>query len=113
MIVASDGIEALEILRGQNNAKSIKRPFMIILDLNMPRMNGFEFLEVLRDDEKLADSICFVLTTSDADRDKLSAYEKHIAGYIVKSRVGVSFTAMIEMMECYWKVVEFPPDRRL
>lgn len=107
---AGDGIEALEILRGQNGKTPIPRPYLILLDLNMPRMNGIEFLHELRQDEELKDSIVFVLTTSNADRDKLQAYSEHIAGYIVKGNVGDDFVELTDMLKLYWRLVEFPPQ---
>lgn len=110
LTVVGDGIEALDVLRGTGGREPLPRPFLILLDLNMPRMNGQEFLEELREDEDLHDSIVFVLTTSDADRDKLAAYAKNVAGYIVKHRAGEDFLKLIGMLDCYWKVVEFPPD---
>jgi CheY-like chemotaxis protein len=102
--VASDGMEALEILR----AKRIKKPFLILLDLNMPRMNGIEFLDAIRSDEELRDSIVFVLTTSKADEDKWAAYRRNIAGYIVKENVGEEFLDAIALLDVYWKIVEMP-----
>ncbi len=76
--VANDGVEALEILRGQNGHAPLPRPFLILLDLNMPRMDGITFLQKLRQEPKLHDSIVFVLTTSDDDRDKVAAYDQHM-----------------------------------
>ena len=104
---ARDGREALSMLRGQNDAK-IPKPFVILLDLNMPRMNGFEFLDELRADPELENTIVFVLSTSNAEDDKSAAYNRNIAGYIVKSNAGRDFTAMLDMIEHYWKIVEFP-----
>ncbi|GAB5404061.1 MAG: response regulator [Aureliella sp.] len=111
MTIVEDGIAALERLRGEDGSAPLTRPFLILLDLNMPRMNGIEFLENLRADPNLHDSIVFVLTTSDADRDKVSAYEQHIAGYLVKSRVGEEFEELVNMLDNYWRYVEFPPKR--
>jgi CheY-like chemotaxis protein len=74
----------------------------------MPRMNGIEFLQALRADEKLRDSIVFVLTTSKSDEDRMAAYNLNIAGYLVKSDVGAGFIRLVELLECYWRVVEFP-----
>lgn len=110
VVRARDGVEALRKLRSEDPEERVPRPFMILLDLKMPRMNGIEFLEHLRQDEELRRSIVFVLTTSEDERDKWAAYEKNIAGYLVKSRVGEDFLNLVEMMGHYWKYVEFPPD---
>jgi CheY-like chemotaxis protein len=110
VIDAVDGIEALEILRGTESRPALERPYLILLDINMPRMNGVEFLKQLRADPKLSDSLVFMLTTSKSDEDKIAAYGLHIAGYIVKSDVGAGFVRLIDLLNCYWKLVEFPPD---
>ena len=108
--VARDGVEALAALRG-DGAKPIPRPYLILLDLNMPRMNGIEFLRELREDEQLKSSIVFVLTSSDDDRDKSAAYKRQIAGYMVKSRAGEDFMDLIKLLDHYWRVIEFPPEQ--
>ncbi len=108
LVVARDGREALEYLRGQNGRDKVESPFLILLDLNMPRMNGLEFLAELRGDRELNTSVVFVLTTSRDERDRLSAYEKHVAGYIVKSNVADSFAEAMKLIDHYWRVVEFP-----
>ena len=110
IIVAHDGIEALSILRGEDDHDPIKEPYIILLDLNMPRMNGIEFLVELRKDPELSRAVVFVLTTSNDERDKLLAYDKHIAGYIVKSNAGESFINALDMLDRYWRVVELPPQ---
>lgn len=108
LTVANNGIEALEILRGSKLKDPLATPFVVILDLNMPLMNGLEFLEELRTDPLICKSIVFVLTTSNDDRDKTLAYEKNIAGYIVKSDFDSSFLDSVTMLESYWKIIEFP-----
>jgi len=110
LVVANDGIEALEMLRGANGYDPIPKPFIILLDLNMPRMNGIEFLTELRKDPEIKHSVVFVLTTSDDEQDKFDAYEHHVAGYIVKSEAGQSFQSALEMLDRYWRVVELPPE---
>ena len=100
--VAKDGIEGWEALQ------DISRPYLIILDINMPRMNGIELLEKIRASEKFHDSIVFILTTSTDDKDKFEAYDLNVAGYMLKSDMGTSFIRAIEMVEQYWKVIEFP-----
>ena len=108
LVVARDGREALEYLRGTNGREKIQSPYLILLDLNMPRMNGLEFLAELREDKELNMAVVFVLTTSKDERDRVSAYEKHVAGYIVKSNVSDSFSEAMRLIDHYWRVVEFP-----
>lgn len=102
LLVACDGVQALEML------PTVPRPYLIITDINMPRMNGIEFLRKLRQSEQFRDSIVFVLTTSNDEQDKIDAYDLNVAGYMLKSDMGTSFTRAIGMIENYWKVVEFP-----
>jgi len=108
LVRAKDGVDALEYLRGENGKEKISKPFMILLDLNMPRMSGIELLEKLRMDDELKDSIVFVLTTSATDKDKVAAYDNNVAGYIVKSDIESSFLEVIELLDCYWKIVALP-----
>lgn len=106
--LARDGIEALEILRKTHPDLSIEKPYIILLDLNMPRMNGFEFLQEIRNDKQLHDSVIFVLTTSDFDSDKARAYNENIAGYMVKSAVGPQFTKLAVLLDNYRNTVALP-----
>jgi CheY-like chemotaxis protein len=106
--VARDGIEALEILRGENGRAKLAKPHLILLDINMPRMNGLEFLEALRADEALKMAIVFIITTSKAEEDKARAYEQFVAGYIVKQDPANTFLQAVSLLEHYWKIVEFP-----
>jgi CheY-like chemotaxis protein len=106
--VAHDGIEALEWLRGTNGRHRLPHPFLILLDLNMPRMDGIEFLQELRKDEELKKSVVFVMTTSDADEDKVKAYSLGVAGYILKSNPANAFLEAATLLNTYWRVVEFP-----
>jgi CheY-like chemotaxis protein len=101
---ARDGKEALDMLRSHK----IKSPHIILLDLNMPRMNGLEMLDELRKDEEFSDSVVFVLTTSKDDNDVVAAYNKHIAGYIVKSNLDTDFTELLQLLDHYWRIVELP-----
>jgi CheY-like chemotaxis protein len=105
---AHDGIEALEMLRGTNGRPRLPRPFLILLDLNMPRMDGIEFLKELRKDEELRKSIVFIMTTSDANEDKVKAYNLGVAGYILKSNPANAFLEAAALLETYCRVVEFP-----
>lgn len=103
--VAGDGVEALELLR--SGAIPTRRR-LILLDLNMPRMNGLELLRALRADPELAALPVVVLTTSDDERDKMEAYDLNVAGYLVKP---VDFASTVDLMaalETYWTVAELP-----
>lgn len=110
MARAKDGLEALDMLKGQNGHEKLSKPYIILLDLNMPRMDGVEFLEAIRKDENLKRSVVFVLTTSDADTDIMRAYNYNIAGYIVKSDAKESFKEAISLLDAYWTIVLLPED---
>jgi diguanylate cyclase (GGDEF)-like protein len=107
IVRAKDGVEALAVLRGEGRA-ALSRPYVVLLDLNMPRMNGIEFLEELRADQRLRDSVVFVLTTSAAEEDRAAAYHKNVAGYILKSDAGQDFVELVQLLQQYWRIVELP-----
>ena len=111
IVRARDGIEALVKLRDKSVPRAVPRPDLILLDLKMPRMNGLTFLQELRNDPELKQTIVFVLTTSDSEKDRDDAYKHLIAGYIVKSRAGQDFMELIQLLDLYWRVVEFPPQK--
>jgi len=105
---AEDGAQALQALRGQDPSRTVPRPRITLLDLNMPRMNGFEFLQALRGDPELNGEVVFVLTTSDADSDRVRAYHGQIAGYMVKAAVGPQFSRLSLLLEQYRQTVRLP-----
>jgi CheY-like chemotaxis protein len=108
VIEARNGIEALERLRGQNGYEQVPSPCLILLDLNMPRMDGIEFLGELRRDPSLRRLLVFVMTTSSAEEDRKRAYDQNVAGYVLKSRPGHGFVESIETLQHYWRAIEFP-----
>ena len=103
--IARNGEEALERLRAQDG---VARPYIVTLDLNMPRMGGLEFLGVVRDDAKLQDAIIFVVTTSDAPTDIAAAYAQNIAGYIVKDNAYETLKSALGLLRAYTNVVRLP-----
>lgn len=105
---ARDGIEALEMLQGEAGGGAPERPYLILLDINMPHMDGHEFLAALRADADLRDSSVFVFTTSDADSDVSSAYANNANGYIVKPSGLAGLSRVIQMLREYWEVCEHP-----
>jgi CheY-like chemotaxis protein len=109
LYVAGDGIEALRMLRGEPDARPIPEDRRIILlDLNMPKMGGIEFLRELRADPKLRATTVIVLTTSDEERDKVSAYDLNVAGYILKPITLSAFVEIMAALNKYWTVNELP-----
>lgn len=104
IVRAYDGQEAFEMLKSNN----VNSPYIILLDLQMPRMNGIEFLEALRANKELSHSVVFVLTTSKAEEDMIAGYEHNIAGYFLKDESGDNFIDLVNVLDSYWKVVHFP-----
>lgn len=105
LFVAGNGLEALEMLRGNVLPKDRR---LILLDLNMPKMNGIEFLEALRADPDLASLPVVVLTTSNDDQDKIDAYNFNVAGYLLKPVTFNNFCERMATLDKYWTLVEMP-----
>lgn len=106
--VACDGQAALDIMRGTDGRPPLEQPYLVTLDLNMPRMDGLEFLEEVRSDVALSRTIVFVLSTSDTPSDVAAAYQSNVAGYIVKDDLGDSLQAALEMIGAFSRIVELP-----
>jgi CheY-like chemotaxis protein len=105
IFVAGDGVEALAKLRSGEIPKGRR---IVLLDLNMPRMNGIEFLRELRKDPELASTPVVVLTTSNNDRDKVEAYDLNVAGYLVKPVTFLDFCELMAILNKYWTLSEVP-----
>jgi CheY-like chemotaxis protein len=101
--VARDGKEALLHLRTVGT-----KPQVILLDINMPRMNGLEFLRELRADPKLARIAVFVMSTSANPSDKSIAFQFNVAGYIVKPLSSEDFNNSLSCLLRFWEICEFP-----
>jgi CheY-like chemotaxis protein len=105
LFVAGNGLEALEMLRSKRIPKERR---LILLDLNMPKMNGIEFLQALRADPELASLPVVVLTTSNDDQDKIDAYNLNVAGYLLKPVTFSNFCERMTTLNKYWSLVEMP-----
>lgn len=106
LFVARDGTEALAILREPNPVPAQRR--LILLDVNMPKMNGIEFLRELRADPALRQACVVMMTTSNEERDRIEAFKLDVAGYLLKP---VSFQALADVMSTinrYWALMEMP-----
>ncbi len=110
LTVVTDGLQALAALRGRDGHARLPRPYIILLDLEMPRMNGIEFLRELRADPELRDSIVFILSTSSAETDRMAAYQKNVAGYMLKGDAGRDFLRLTQLLHAYWSVVLLPEN---
>lgn len=97
--IAKDGAEALALLRGEGDRGRLPRPFVILLDLNLPRMDGRAFLEELRKDSDLRHSPVFVLTTSRAEEDRHVATQHGALAYLVKSDFVRNLEAIASLLE--------------
>lgn len=103
--IANNGLEALDMLKG--NRKLNPLPKVVLLDINMPKMNGIEFLRALRNDPELRGLTVFVLTTSNQERDKREAYNLNVAGYVIKPVDFTAFVDTVATLNAYWKLIEF------
>jgi CheY-like chemotaxis protein len=95
--IAHDGLAALRMLHGEDSPP-VQHPCVILLDLNLPRMNGIAFLDELRRDVQLKDSVVFVLTTSNRDYDRVVANSKFVAGYLLKSDADADFSQLLRYL---------------
>ncbi|MCY1063829.1 response regulator [Nannocystis sp. RBIL2] len=102
--VANNGLEALEKLRDG----SLGPRRLVLLDINMPKMNGIEFLRALRADSALQTTAVVVLTTSNEERDKIDAFKLNVAGYLLKPVTFGNFIDLMATLNKYWTLVEMP-----
>ncbi|OKH27403.1 two-component system response regulator [Chroogloeocystis siderophila 5.2 s.c.1] len=108
LYMAANGLEALALLRGEGDAPIPREWRLVLLDLNMPKMNGIEFLHELRADPELRFTPVIVLTTSNEDRDKVEAYNLNVAGYILKPVTFANFVEAVATLNKYWTLSEIP-----
>ena len=106
LVSTANGEEALEYLKNNGN----KKPCIILLDLNMPKMNGIEFLKIVKADEVLKKIPVIVLTTSSQQQDIVESFKLSVAGYIVKSVDYAKFIQAISTINLYWTLSELPTN---
>lgn len=103
--VAENGLEGLRMLRDGTIPQGRR---LVLLDLNMPKMNGIEFLREIRQDPELSPLSVVVLTTSNEERDKVDAYKLNVAGYLLKPVTFINFVELTSALNKYWTLVEMP-----
>jgi CheY-like chemotaxis protein len=104
VVRAKDGLDALEKIQNEE----VSKPFIVLLDLNMPRMNGREFLTEIRKDPLHADTVVFLITTSSDSKDIKESFAQHAAGYFLKDNVDGSIDKIVEVIDGYWQIVILP-----
>ena len=105
LFVAHNGLEALELLRKEDVPSSRR---LILLDVNMPKMNGIEFLRELRSDPKLQQASVVMMTTSNEERDRIEAFKFNVAGYLLKPVTFQQFAEVMSTINKYWALMEMP-----
>ena len=102
--IVNNGEEALTFLRNPENEK----PGIILLDLNMPKMNGIEFLQIVKKDDGLKKIPVVVLTTSKEDQDKVDSFNFGVSGYMIKPVDYRKFVEVVKAIDLYWTLSELP-----
>lgn len=104
LATVNDGEQALEYLRNRSN----ERPAIVLLDLNMPKMNGIELLRLMKADPELRSIPVIVLTTSKADQDRIESFSLSVAGYMLKPVDYIQFVEVMRTINIYWTLSELP-----
>jgi len=105
LIVAENGEKGLAYLRNPD----CERPCIILLDLNMPRMNGLEFLQVVKQDLELRRIPVVVLTSSREEQDRVESFDLGVAGYMLKPVDYQQFVEIVRAIDLYWTLSQLPP----
>lgn len=102
--IVNNGEEALAFLAKEDN----EAPGIILLDLNMPRMNGIEFLTIAKKEDRLKKIPVVVLTTSKEEQDKVDSFNLGVAGYMIKPVDYLKFVEVVKAIDLYWTLSELP-----
>ena len=103
-----NGDEALAALRGPFGRELLAQPFLILLDLDLPDQRGLAFLDALRRDPALRRSIVFTMSHSARDEDKAAAYDRRVAGYLVKDTFDHDYISLCDLLDLYERSIQFP-----
>lgn len=109
LVRARDGVDAMDTLLGTNGKQRLEPPYLLLIDITMPRLDGLGLIRKIRSNRKLKRTIIFVLTTSDSERDCAAAYDAHVAGYILKSSSPEHYAALSRMLDYFLSIVSPPP----
>lgn len=104
LVTAENGEQALEYLEDSQN----ERPGIILLDLNMPRMNGIEFLQIIKSHEEHKMIPVIVLTTSSQEKDRIDSFKLSVAGYMTKPVIYTDFVDVMKAIDRYWTCSDMP-----
>ncbi|MEH6647257.1 response regulator [Sulfitobacter sp.] len=110
LVTARDGEEALRVLNSNLHERTLSHPFVVLLDINMPRMNGHEFLEAVRASDELKSLRVFVFTTSQNKKDVNLAYQQNVSGYIVKPNTSVELVEVLRGLHEFWILCGNPSE---
>ena len=103
-----NGSEAFAALQGPFGRELLTRPFLILLDLDLADQSGLPFLDALREDRVLRRSIVFTMSRSIRDEDKAAAYDRRVAGYLVKDTLEHDYGALSDLLDLYERSIQFP-----
>lgn len=109
VVVARDGAEAIDLLLGSGQGESARLPELVLLDLNLPKVNGFEVLRRIRSDSRTQSLPVVILTTSDEDRDLVESYRLGANSYVRKPVDFEEFRKAVKQLGMYWLVLNMGP----
>jgi CheY-like chemotaxis protein len=110
LYVASDGEEALDMLARKGDFEDTPRPDLILLDINLPKINGLEVLAKIKQDDQLKRIPVIVLTISEREEDMARAYDSGAASYMTKPVDSKDFERLIQTVQEYWRIARILPE---